>query len=189
MSYGPQPYKIPRGASIGISIEGLPEVQRLFDRLGDTKETEKVMLKATDAAARTVVKPAVLSEMPPNRKPGNAKHQAGDLRRSVWVHRAKRKYGMVGTLVTNHRKIAFWWPMVIGGSRAHRIRFPNQVAAGVQRSDLKYGTRGDGDIQHPGHGANDFLGRAFAKSQAPALAKINDAIGRYIDRLVADQAA
>jgi hypothetical protein len=164
-------------------------VQRLFDRLGDTKEMEKVLLKATDAAARTVVKPAVLREMPPDRKPGYSKASAGALRRSLWVHRAKRKYGSVGTLVTNHRKVAFWWPMVIGGSRPHRIRFPNQVAAGVQRSNLKSGVRGGGNIRHPGHGGNDFLSRAFAKSQGPALAKINDAIGRYLDRLAADQAA
>ncbi len=179
----PRALVVPAGGIIRLSVEGLPEVQRLFAKLGDTAEFEKVLLKATDSAARTVIRSAVFAEMPPARRPGSRAATRGDLRRSVWVHRARRKRGSVGTLVTNKRRIAFWWPMVIGGSRPHRIRFPNQVAAGVSRSNLKSGAVGGGSIQHPGHGANDFLSRAFAKSEAPALAKIDAVIGRYLDRL------
>jgi len=166
-------------AGISVSYQGLDEVQRMLSRLDDPN-VKKVLQQATDAGGK-VMKWAVLDEMPPNAKPGWKGAHSGDLRKSVWVHRAKRS--RPGTVITNKRRKAFWWPMVIGGSREHRIRFPNQVKAGVPRSNLKSGTIGGGNIHHPGHGPNPFLQRAFAIGQRGAMAAVEKVVDDYLESL------
>ena len=179
-TYGGVKYRNNPNAYSGIAIDvrGVAEVQAALAKL-QGKPLNAALKKGETAGAKALL-PIVLSEMPPNRKPGWKGAKAGALRKSVWVHRSR---GGKGTLITNHRGKAFWWPMVIGGSRPHNIRFHSQVVAGVPRSHLKSGSVGGGNIHHPGHAANPFLARAAQRGESAYLAAVSGAIGKYLDTL------
>lgn len=180
-----RPRKPPRAyGGIGISIAGMPEVQAMLNRLDDPF-MRPVLQRATDAGA-VALKPLIFAEMPPDAAHRDMRGRkrlaaSGGLRQSVWIHRAKRQ--RPATIISNHRKIAYWWPMVIGGSRPHRVRFASQVAAGVPRSNLKSGQLGEGAIQSRGHGGNPFVSRALAKGQGAAMRAIEQVITTYLDSL------
>ena len=161
---------------VTVDIRGAAELQRSLEKLGGA-EANAMLQKATAAAARSL-KRDVVSEMPKPRLPGDGRSYPGALKRSATAKRARRD--RPASIVTNRRSVAYWWPMVLGGSRPHRIRFPGQVAAGVQRSNLKGGTRGGGNIRHPGHKGNDFLSRGLAKGQDKAMAAASAVLDKYL---------
>jgi hypothetical protein len=167
-------------AGVSISIRGLEEVQAMLAKVADPKQANKVLQAAT-AAGGNAIRAAVLNEMPGNAPPGYRGHAAGDLRRSLWVRRAKRQ--RPATIVGHHNKIAFWWGILIVGARPHKIRFPNQKAAGVQRSSLNHGIVGGGNIAHPGLHANPFVSRAAVTGQPAAMAAVEKVVSDYLASL------
>ena len=164
---------------IGVTVRGLDELLASLEKLNHPN-ADKMLQDATKAAG-TSLKKDVQAEMPPARLPGDGRSYPGALRRSASVRKAR--WQRPATLVTNRRSVAYWWPMVIGGSRPHRIRFPDQKAAGVTRSDLKNGQRGKGNIKHPGHRGNDFLSRALARGGDKATAAAAKVLGDYLDSI------
>jgi hypothetical protein len=149
--------------TVGVSIRGLDEVQRALSKL-EGPPLRKVLQKASSAGAKTI-KPYVKDETP--------KGRTGRLRKSISATQARKD--RPAAIVKFRPKIAYYRHMVIQGTKPHRIRFPNQRAAGVSRRL--------GNIAHPGHRGNDIMGRAWDKGRAATMRAVNDSIRTYLDTL------
>jgi len=149
---------------VSLDIQGVPELQRALAKLTG-HDLKKALQKASTAGAKTI-KPFVKAETP--------KGKTGRLRKSVSARQARRE--RPAAIVVFRPKVAYYRHMVIGGTKPHRIRFPDQKAAGVSK------TRGN--IQHPGHGGNPIMSRAWSKGKRQTLDAINKSIGDYIDSVV-----
>lgn len=102
--------RAPRGSgSLTVRVQGVDGIRRALAPLLEPELTN-ILDKSTKAAAKTFQK-AVKAEAAPVSK---------RMARSVRVHRAKT--GKPGWVVGSRRKIAFFWPFVIGGTRAHGPR-------------------------------------------------------------------
>lgn len=156
--------------TVGIDIRGIPEVKAALDKLGGPPM--KATLQKASSAGAKALKPFVQAEAPVG-EPGNPYTKRGALRRSVSARKAKRD--LPAAVVSPRPKIAFYRHMVIGGTKPHRIRFPNQKAAGVDK--------GAGNIRHPGAKANPFVARGYAKGESAALAAIDRVIDQYLETL------
>jgi len=124
--------------SADIQLVGLEEVQRLLAKY-DEKTLKRTLQKASSASAK-FLKPKAQAAAP---------RRTGKLRKSISATQAKRD--RPAAIVKARPKVAFYRHMVIGGTKAHRIRFPDQKAAGVSKAL--------GNIQHPGSKANPFMER------------------------------
>lgn len=132
---------------MSVTIQGLDELQRELDKL-EPAPLKKTLQKGTNAGAK-LLKPHVKAAAP---------RRTGKLRKSVSAGQAKRE--RPASIVKLRHKIAFYRHMVIGGTKAHRIRFPDQKAAGVPRAQ--------GNIQHPGARPNPFMDRVFDERERAA---------------------
>ena len=150
-------------SSVEISIRGLDEVQRALSKL-DGPALRTVLQKASSAGAKTI-KPFVQAETP--------KGKTGRLRKSISATQARKD--RPAAIVKFRPKVAYYRHMVIQGTKAHRIRFASQKAAGVPKRD--------GNIRHPGHRGNDVMGRAWDKGKGPTLKAVNDSIRQYLDSI------
>lgn len=160
------------GIQVGLEIRlrGVPEVLRALGQLsGPTMN--RVLQKASTAGAKAL-KPFIKAEAPIGPS-GNTYTKRGALKRSISARKAKRD--LPAAVVSARPKVAFYRHMVIGGTKPHRIRFPNQKAAGVPRDQ--------GNIRHPGAKANPFVARGFAKGESAALAAIDRTIDDYLETL------
>jgi hypothetical protein len=146
-----------------ISIRGLDEVQRALAKL-EPAETKKLLQKASSAGAKAV-KPYAQAETPRGR--------TGRLRKSISATQARRD--RPAAIVRFRPRIAFYRTIVIGGTKPHQIRFPDQVKAGVPKRA--------GNIRHPGAHPNDIMARAWAKGETETLAAIGKVIDTYLDQL------
>lgn len=154
------------GTRIGgglVSIRGLGEVQEALARL-EPGPLKKVLQKASTAGAKTI-KPYVRAETP--------KGKTGRLRKSISAQQARK--GRPAAIVKFRPRVAFYRHMVIGGTKPHRIRFPDQKAAGVPKSR--------GNIQHPGSRGNDIVGRAWSSGGKATLDAIEKSIHDYLEAL------
>lgn len=154
------------GAQIGgglVSIRGLKEVQDALAKV-EGPELKKLLQKASTAGAKAV-KPYVKAETP--------KGKTGRLRRSISATQARKD--RPAAIVKFRPKVAYYRHMVIGGTKAHRIRFPDQKAAGVPKRE--------GNIQHPGAKGNDIIGRAWTAGKTPTLKAISKVIDDYLENL------
>lgn len=115
--------------SVKVTIEGEEELNRLLDSMSGP-QLKKVAGKATASAAVKVLKPVV--------KQRAAFNPA--LARSIRAG-AARKDKPAGIVHRDHKR-AWWGHFVVGGTKPHRIRFPDQKAAGVPKEQ--------GNIRHPG---------------------------------------
>ena len=157
-------------AGIGVDVRGIPKVMAALDKL--TGPQMKVALQKASTAGAKAIKPFVQAEAPVGPS-GNKFTKRGALRRSVSARKAKRD--LPAAVVSARPKVAFFRHMVIGGTQAHAIRFPNQVAAGVPKTQ--------GNIRHPGAAANPFIARGYQKGERSALAAIDKAIDDYLETL------
>lgn len=148
--------------SVSIDVLGIPEVQEALDKLGGAPM--KKTLQAASTAGAKALKPFVVAEAP---------KRTGKLRRSISARRAKRD--LPAAIVSPRPKVAFYRHMVIGGTKPHRIRFPDQKARGVPKAE--------GNIQHPGAKPNPFVARGYDKGKSTALAAIDQVIDTYLDSL------
>jgi hypothetical protein len=140
-------------SAVSVDVRGVRELMQSLDKL-DHANANRVLQKAVGKGA-TSLKADVQREAP---------KRTGRLRKSATAHRAKRD--RPASIVTNRRSRAYWWPMVIGGSKPHDIRMP-----------------GGGTIRHPGHKGNDFLSRGLAKGQDKAMAAVAKVLGDYLDSI------
>lgn len=132
-----------------ITVVGLPELRQTLAKY-EEGPLKKTLQKGTNAGAK-YLKPKVQAEAP---------RRSGKLRRSVSAGQAKRS--RPASIVKLRPKVAFYRHMVITGTRPHRIRFPDQKAAGIPR--------GQGNIEHPGARANPFIERAAEQYDDEAFA-------------------
>jgi hypothetical protein len=114
-------------SAIGVDVRGVKELTASLDKL-DHANANKVLQKAVGKGAISL-KGDVQREAP---------KRTGKLRKSATAHRAKRD--RPASIVTNRRSVAYWWPMVIGGSKPHDIHMPK-----------------GGTIRHPGHKGFDLI--------------------------------
>ena len=115
---------------ISFEVKGLKEVLDLLDKM-EPKATNRVMAKATAEGAKKVLKPKLKSAA------------AGISRRlSSSVRAGSAKRDKPAGIVRFDPKRAWFRHFIIGGTKPHRIRFHDQVVAGVPKTG--------GNIQHPG---------------------------------------
>jgi len=146
-----------------VSVRGLDEVQRALAKL-EPVPVKKLLQQASTAGAKKA-KPYAQAETP--------RGKTGRLRKSISATQARRD--RPAAIVRFRPKIAFYRTMVIGGTRPHAIRFPDQVKAGVPKSA--------GNIRHPGARPNDIMARAWAKAEPETMAAIGKVIDVYLDQL------
>lgn len=156
---------------IAVDIRGIPEVQAMLSKIEQPKVN--VMLQRVTAAGGKALKPFIVSAAPGPAQPGNPRQHPGDLKRSIWVHRAKRN--RPATVVGHHRKVAFYAGMVIAGTKPHRIRFHDQVERGVGKKE--------GNIKHPGSHPDPFIERGLAAGRAAAVAAMQTAVAKELAKL------
>jgi hypothetical protein len=120
-----------------IVLQGDKELRRALAK-GMDPALKKTLQRGTNASAK-FLKPKVQAEAP---------RRTGRLRKNVSNGQAKRERP---ASIVKIRKPAFYDHFVVGGTKAHRIRFADQKAAGVPKSQ--------GNIEHPGATANPFFER------------------------------
>jgi hypothetical protein len=148
--------------SVAIDVRGIPEVQEALGKLEGP--AARKMLQKASAAGGKVLKKTVQAEAP---------RRTGILRKSVSARTVRRN--RPGTVVSPRPKVAFYRHFVILGTRPHQIRFPNQKADGVPKSQ--------GNISHPGAKANPFVARGYDRGQAAAMAAVEKVVDDYLESL------
>lgn len=93
---------------ISVSFQGAPEVHEMLAKFMDPLLTKRAQ-RATKAGAMVMAAPLRAAVTPLSRRMG----------RSVYVHPAKRD--KPAYVVGHHRRTAFFWHMVIGGTKAHSL--------------------------------------------------------------------
>jgi hypothetical protein len=154
-------------SGISVDVRGVEAVQKMLARF-EKKEADKILQKACSAGGK-VMKKGLVDAAP---YPG--------LKKSVWLRRAKRQ--RPATVIGHHKKPGFYWHMVILGTQKHRIRFPDQKAAGVQRSHLPQ-TAGLGNIKHPGTKPNPFVARAYEATGVATMHEFERVIDEYLNQI------
>jgi HK97 gp10 family phage protein len=119
-----------------IDVRGVDDVLKLLGKV-EGAPLKKTLQRATSASAK-YLKPKVQAAAP---------RKTGKLRKSISASQAKRE--RPAAIVKARPKVAFYRHMVIRGTKPHRIRFPDQKAAGIPKTS--------GNIQHPGAKANPFI--------------------------------
>lgn len=147
---------------MSVSLRGLEEVQRALAKL-EPGPLKKVLQKASSAGAKTI-KPYVQSETP---------KRTGRMRKSISATQARKD--RPAAIVKFRPKVAYYRHFVIKGTKAHRIRFADQKAAGVAKAR--------GNIRHPGAHPNDVMGRAWSKGGKATLDAVEQSIHAYLESL------
>lgn len=143
-----------------FDIRGVDEVQRLLSKV-EGPALKKTLQKATNASAK-FLKPKVQAAAP---------RRSGKLRKSISAGQARRD--RPSAIVKARPKVAFYRHMVTGGTKPHRIRFPDQKAAGVPKSE--------GNIKHPGAKAKPFIEETSRQYRDGAVDAALDVIRKELD--------
>lgn len=146
-----------------VDVRGLDAVQRAMAQL-EPGPLKKLLQKTSSAAAKTI-KPYVKAETPLG--------ATGKMRRSVSAMQARKD--RPAAIVKFRTPMAYYRHMVIGGTRGHRIRFPDQKAKGVPKRE--------GNIVHPGADANPVIERAWSSGRTATLAAIDKTVNDYLEAL------
>jgi len=151
--------RVSGNSSFNVTVIGVPAIQRALRGWLEPELTDNLD-KATKAAAKEFAK-AVKAEVAPVSK---------RMRSAVRVKRAKT--GRPGWVVGSKRKIAFFWPFVIGGTKAH----------GVKRKRLMFWLD-DAATPHVarhvrGVPPNDLVERAANKVEAKAFREADTEMSR-----------
>jgi len=157
-------------AGVGVDVRGIEDVQAALDKLND-KQAKAVLQKSVTAGSKAL-KPYVK---------GRAPVRTGALKRSVRTGQTKRKRPAARVWLQKDlggkrgNNTTFYRHMVVGGTKAHRIRFHDQVEAGVPKNG--------GNIRHPGAKANPFVAQGYDAGQAAAMTAINAVVDKYLEAL------
>jgi hypothetical protein len=145
---------------MSVTIVGLKELQRELDKM-EPGPLNKTLQKGMTASGK-FLKPHVQAAAP--------RGKTGKLKKSVSARQARRQ--KPGAIISARPKVAFYRHMVIGGTKPHRIRFPDQRASGVGK--------GEGNIYHPGAKAQPFISRTADRFEEPAAKVAMDAIKKEL---------
>lgn len=96
-------------SSAALELQGMPEIRQMLAGWRDPALSKRAQ-KATRKGAQELAKPLR----------GKARKLSKRMAKSVWVHVAKRERPAM--IVGHHRRDAFFWHMVIGGTKAHKPR-------------------------------------------------------------------
>lgn len=144
---------------MSVTILGEREVHEMLAKAMDP-QLKRTLQKATTASAK-FLKPKAQA---------NAPRRTGKLRRSISATQAKRE--RPAAIVKARPKVAWYRHFVIKGTKPHRIRFPDQKARGVPKSE--------GNIEHPGAKANPFIDRTSDQYGRQALEVAMDTIRKEL---------
>lgn len=97
---------------ISVSFQGEAGIHELLRRFVEP-ELSKRAQRATKAGAKVLERPLSAAATPLSKRMGH----------SVYVHVAKRE--KPAYVVGHHRKTAFFWHMVIGGTKSHSLAARN----------------------------------------------------------------
>jgi len=142
-----------RGSStINVRVVGVSGIHRVFAKLLEPELTQ-AMDKANKAGANLYAKklrPAVGA-------------RSKRMRKAVRVKRAKT--GKPGWVIGSKRKVAFFWPFVIGGTRDHGPRRANmlrfQVGGAWVAARRVSGVRADPIVDHVGRSSEAEVTRTI----------------------------
>lgn len=147
------------GNQSGMSIRGVEDIDRTFQRLGD-KVSRRLMGRALKSAARPIVKEA--------RSNAERIADTGELARSISSkQRTSSKKGFVDVYIGPFKKgtDAFYAHLVEFGTAPHAITPARGKALKIGPAIIR------GVIQHPGSAAKPFL-RPALRAQAKAAVRI-----------------
>lgn len=122
--------------TVDIDIKGLAKIQQALDKL-DPKKQRTTVQKAVSEANKKVLAPRVKAATP-----------WSSMRRAVRARQGRR--GRPAAIVLYDAKKAWFRHFLLGGTKPHAIRFPDQKRAGVPKEQ--------GNIHHPGIEANPVIG-------------------------------
>jgi predicted RNA-binding protein with EMAP domain len=145
---------------MSVTIHGLKELQAEMAKL-EPAPLKKLLQKGT-ASGGKYLKPKVVAETP---------RRTGRMRKSVSAATAKKDRPASIVKFRTGRN-AWYRHFVIQGTKPHRIRFPDQRAAGIPRSQ--------GNIQHPGAKANNVMGRVQSRHERAAADAAIDTIRKEL---------
>lgn len=95
-------------STFDITVTGIPEAQAMLAKWTDPELTKRAQ-RATSAGAKVMKVPLQLAVMPLSKR----------MAWSVYIHVAKRD--KPATVLGHHVSKAFFWAMVIGGTKAHSL--------------------------------------------------------------------
>lgn len=146
---------------MSITIRGLEELQDELRKM-EPAPLKKTLQKGTAAGAK-LLKPHAKAEAP---------KRTGRLRKSIVAQAAKRdKPASIVKVRTGHSG-AWYRHFVMQGTKAHRIRFADQRAAGVPKAQ--------GNIRHPGAKANPFMERTQVRYEDAAAREAIETIEKEL---------
>ena len=151
-------------SSVGISIRGIPEVQKALAQLDD--KGDKAMLQKAATAGAKALKPYVVAAAP--------RGATGKLKRSISARKAKRN--LPAAVVSPRPKVAFYRHMVIGGTKDHGPRRARMLA--WQTPDGPAFAR-----RVRGTPARPFVDEGFRAGQSSAMAAIDKVIDAALETL------
>lgn len=145
-------------SAVEIEVRGLGDLQKQLDKM-DPRNSRTLMGKATADAAKKVLK-------------GPVKAKAGSLsqRLAYSVRAGAARRDKPAGIVKFDNKRAWFRHFIIGGTRPHRIRFPDQKARGVPKAQ--------GNIRHPGTKAHPIIAEVADQYGSAAL----DQVERFLVR-------
>jgi hypothetical protein len=152
---------------VSVDVRGIPEVKAALGKLEGP--AMKKTLQAASKAGGKVLKASVQAEAP--------KGATGRLRKSISARTVRRD--RPGTVISPRPKVAFYRHMVIGGTKAHGPKKPQNAVL------IFKGSRGQ-DVRTPwvrGVQPNPFVSRGFDRGQAAAMAALEKVVDDYLDSL------
>lgn len=146
---------------MSVTIHGLKELQDELEKL-EPAPLKKTLQKGTAAGAK-LLKPRVQAETP---------RRTGRMRKSVSAATARRERPASIVKYRTGKTGAWYRHFVLLGTKPHRIRFADQKAAGIPKSQ--------GNIQHPGARANPVMARVQSKYERAAADAAIDTIRKEL---------
>lgn len=143
---------------IVLEVTGMRDLMDTLDKM-DPKASRRLFDKATADAAKKVLK-----------APTKAKAAALSQRLGRSVRAGAARRDKPAGIVKFDNKRAWFRHFIIGGTRPHRIRFPDQKARGVPKSQ--------GNIRHPGTKAHPIIAEVADQHGDAAL----DHVERFMVR-------
>lgn len=146
---------------MSVTIRGLEELQHELKKM-EPAPLRKTLQKGT-AAGGKLLKPHAKAAAP---------KRTGKLRRSIVAQAAKRDKPASIVKVRTGKSGAWYRHFVQQGTKAHRIRFPDQKAANVPKSQ--------GNIRHPGAKADPFMERTQVRYEDAAAREAIETIQKEL---------
>lgn len=166
--------KLPKGTgTLVVRVHGVPPLQRAFRELLDPELTNTIDV-SNKKTAQSLAKDLRAEARPVS------KHMA----RAVRVKRAKT--GKPGWVVGSRRKIAFFWHMVIGGTKDHGPRRADALVfipgwnPYIGASSQGVGNKVIRTMRVRGVGATPLIERMMARREAAAARALENDIAKRL---------